>query len=345
MTGPASVLGRVRTRCSREEWNLGVVPQRAEDIVRHGITTTVRWLPAPGPWHMFADPACCVLPDGTRVVMAEYLHQWNGRGEVWKAEVPPGQALDQAQLRPWIRAGCHLSYPFPVRDEVGRLCLLTESWEASALHLWREEGGTLRLVGPILDRPVVDATPWHDGTRWWLFCTLHGDGANERLHLFHSDRLAGPWIPHPGNPVKIDAGSARPAGPLFHVDGRLVRPSQDCSRTYGGAVVLNAVTRLDPDGFEETPIRRLEPQPEYPHGLHTLCPAGDVTIIDGKRWAFQPLDLPRKFAAVASNRLRPLRRAVLPDQLTFPPAGRSAPSAGSGAEVNGQVQQPLASTA
>jgi hypothetical protein len=58
-------------------------------------------------------------------------------------------------------------------------------------------------------------------------------------------------------------------------------------------VVLNVVTELSRTGFRERPIRRLNPMGDYPDGMHTFCPAGDVTIIDGKRWAFHLFDLLR----------------------------------------------------
>jgi hypothetical protein len=85
--------------------------------------------------------------------------------------------------------------------------------------------------------------------------------------------------------VKCDLRSARPAGPLFIMDGALYRPAQDCSVTYGGAVVINRVERLTPEEFVERPVRRLAPatQGPYPHGLHTLSGAGNVTLVDGKR--------------------------------------------------------------
>ena len=88
----------------------------------------------------------------------------------------------------------------------------------------------------------------------------------------------------------------------------LVRPSQGSTQTYGGAIVLNAVIRLDRSGYEEQPLRRLLSSGAYPQGLHTLCPAGDVTIIDGKRWAFHPLDPVRYIMTGSLNRFRRLRR-------------------------------------
>ena len=87
------------------------------------------------------------------------------------------------------------------------------------------------------------------------------------------------------SPVKADLRGSRPAGPLFVADGQLIRPAQDCTTTYGAAVILQRVLRLTPTEFVEEPVARLAPDPRgpLPDGLHTLTAAGPVTLVDGKR--------------------------------------------------------------
>lgn len=307
-----SKFARLCTVFYREQWNIGFIPQPLEDIVRCGITAPIQWRSRSGPWRMLADPFCYRLPDGTLVILAEQMNHWVGRGEIWRAAIAAGDDPTQAQFRPWMQSNMHLSYPFRFQDDEGCPCLMVESNEANALYLWRERDGRFALAGPIIDRPVVDATPWRDESGWWLFCTLQDDLPNGRLHLFHATDLQGSWSAHAGNPVKTDNASSRPAGSLFRVDGKLIRPAQDCSRTYGGALVLNEVKQLDRNGFREEPLRRLTPGTEYPDGLHTISAAGEATIIDGKRWEFQPLDIPRKFIAGLQQHARPFMRARLP---------------------------------
>jgi hypothetical protein len=131
----------------------------------------------------------------------------------------------------------------------------------------------------------ADATVrFHEG-RWWLFVGNHDDQDETKLFIFHADDLRGPWLPHASNPVKCDLRSSRPAGPLFMVDGKLYRPAQNCAVTYGGGVVVNRIERLTPEEFVEQPVRYIGPAAHgpYPHGLHTLSGAGNVTLVDGKR--------------------------------------------------------------
>lgn len=286
-------------RLYREEWNIGLLHQSAEDIVRRGVAGPPQWLSiAEGV--MRADPGCLPLEDERLLFLAEHMDLWDRRGEVWGSVQHKDASPEEILLRPWISGGIHLSYPFPFFDDAGRACLTVESAEANALLLWRQVGEEWIRVGAMFhDMAAIDPTLWRGGERWWLFCGLADDLPNERLHLFHAERPEGPWSAHPANPVKADSGSSRPAGPLFTCGGRLIRPAQDCSRTYGGAVVLNEVKQLDLDGFREAPVRRLEPfRGAYAAGVHTFCPAGAMTLIDGKRFRLR----------LSEVLLRPLRK-------------------------------------
>jgi hypothetical protein len=283
-------LGRYRELFCRERWNIAVVYQSAQDIVRNGLIGRIRCLPT-DPWAMMADPSCFTRQDGTMVLMAEHMDLQVGKGEIWSTVIPVGGDPANAVFRPWLTGAVHLSYPFPFADN-GDFCLTAESWEAGNLYLWRQGREDWLLSRLIMNRPAVDATLWRSTDRWWLFCGFKDDQPDERLHLFYAERPEGPWSPHACNPVKVDSKSSRPAGPLFKVDGMIIRPAQDCSQTYGGAVVLNEVSRLDLETFSERPIRRLEPfDSRLPHGLHTICPAGPVTLIDGKCLTFHPFAL------------------------------------------------------
>ena len=290
-----SSMERARRILCYEAWNIGVIDQSAADIVERGIVTPVRWLPQLPAGVALADPAVRRRADGSRTLYAEHINYRAPVGSIWSAELGAGVDPVEASFRPLLTHDYHMSYPFPIEDEQGRSLLTAETWQANAALLWLEDRG-LQSAGTLMGgRPVLDPTLWRGPDRWWLFCTFRDDAPNERLHLFHAPRLGGPWTPHARNPVKTGRSGSRPAGPIFRAGSRLVRPAQDCSRTYGGAVVLYAITRLNEHEYEEEKLRQLAaPQGDYPHGLHTFCPAGEVTLIDGKRWRTNPAVLLHK---------------------------------------------------
>lgn len=285
-TSIRSVVRRIGRLFQYDVWNIGVVQQTAEDIVRRGIAVAPNWLPPLPPGQYLADPAYRADSDGGCRIFAEFLdHYGTGIGEIWCADVRAGENLADARLRPLLRFPHHASYPVPISDGTGRKLLAAETCEANGVWLW-EDREAPALLGPIISGyAVVDPTLWQHEDQWFLFCCLADHNPEEGLFLFHAPALSGPWTPHPGNPVRRGLMGNRPAGPLFKADGKLIRPGQDCSREYGGAVILYEVTRLDRTGYAEVPVRRLDPcEGQYGAGLHTICPAGELTLIDGKSW-------------------------------------------------------------
>jgi hypothetical protein len=137
----------------------------------------------------------------------------------------------------------------------------------------------------LYDAPGRDTTVWHDGGTWWFFTTLtEPRGGGIALVLFHSDTLTGEWVAHPRNPIVTDVRSARGGGAIFRDDhGRLVRPSQDCSRTYGYSFSLNEIVSLSRDEYEERPL--LTVRPDWSEGLtatHTYARSARAEAVDGR---------------------------------------------------------------
>jgi hypothetical protein len=136
---------------------------------------------------------------------------------------------------------------------------------------------------------MADPTLFRHADHWWIAFTDLDIGEHDNLCLLFADNPVGPWQSNPGNPVKIDIRSARPAGPLFQSPHGLIRPAQNCARSYGASIVLNQVDVLTVERFEERAIKHLQPSARgcYPHGLHTIADFNGSILVDGKRRAFR----------------------------------------------------------
>jgi hypothetical protein len=275
---------KVRELATEDTWGIGIVDKPAHAFLADPRPAPIRWLPELVPEGYHADPFPIVV-DGRPMLLAEgYDH--NGRKGYLALLDPDARTASRLD----VELSGHLSYPQPIED-AGRLLLLPESHQARQVVLLRPEPFPTRwVVDRVLldDFAGVDCTPvQHDG-RWWLFCADNDDRDQDKLFLFMADRLDGPWQPHPQNPVKVDCRSSRPGGRPFLHDGVLYRPAQDCSQTYGGALVVNRVLELTPDRFAEEVAARIEPDSAgpYPDGLHHFASFGDRTIIDGNRQRF-----------------------------------------------------------
>lgn len=182
----------------------------------------------------------------------------------------------------------HLSYPY-VFEHAGAVYMIPESASNKTVDLYRAAAFPDRWerIATLLEGVnAVDATPYHDGTRWWLFANIgeHGSSTWDELFLFYSETLEGPWRPHAANPVKSDASSSRPAGALWMDDGRLMRPSQDCSIRYGGGIALCHIESLTTTSFRERVIARIPAETfEGCDGFHTITGSNRIEVID-VRW-------------------------------------------------------------
>ena len=233
----------------------------------------------------WADP-CIIECAGERLLFVEeYAYQDSKGVIVCLALLADGtaQRLGIALEEPW-----HLSYP-QVFEADGSWYLTVESGAAKRASLYRAVGFPLvwERVGDLLSGCIcVDPTlHFHEG-RWYLFANVSESGVGntcDELFLFVADSLAGPYVPHPENPVVCDVRRSRPAGRLFIRGERLIRPAQDCAPDYGSAIVFNEVLELSPTRYRERELARLAPS--WMSGLwgcHTYSSIPGTEVIDAR---------------------------------------------------------------
>ncbi|MES2628165.1 MAG: hypothetical protein V4616_04265 [Bacteroidota bacterium] len=274
----------------RDMWQIGVIRQQPGTLV-NGELSPVQWLSQNVPDTFLADPFVHEHNGELNIVLEEYSYK-TGKGALSQVKyTTDNQRFDQ--VRPLLQEATHLSYPFLFSDD--KLYLLPESWKSGRLTLYQLENQQLTPVATLLDHAqVIDPTLIKYNDKYWLFCT-HKSAPSYQLHIYHSDRITGPYLPHELNPVKTDVHSSRPAGNPFQVNGEWYRPAQNCAETYGGSIVINRITTLSETRFEEHTVNELIPNKnwKFNQGLHTLSYSGDHLVIDAKRSEFN-FNLPWK---------------------------------------------------
>jgi hypothetical protein len=233
----------------------------------------------------YADPFL-FRHDGRRFIFFEDYDASCRRAAIRYVEIDaggrhrtPGMALTQ---------DCHLSYPF-VFEEGDAVYMVPETAGRRTVELYRatrfpDEWTLDRVL--LRDVAATDATLLRHEGRLWLFVAIAVDGGRpiDELFLFSSDSLRGEWEPHPMNPVVSDVRCARPAGRVFLQDGQLIRPAQDCSRSYGWRLVFNRVEALSPSDYRERPVGAIEPVLDSGNlRTHSYDSDGVYEVLDGFR--------------------------------------------------------------
>jgi hypothetical protein len=232
----------------------------------------------------FADPHI-VYRDGAYYVFIEEYPYEKAKGHISVIRIDKDGSHGEATKvleRPY-----HLSYPF-VFEHGGDLYMVPESMANHAVELYRctEFPNRWEFVRNLLqDVWAVDSTLLFHAGKWWLFANLlenKGGSASEELFVFYTDCfLTGTWTSHPMNPVVSDVATARPAGPIQERDGKLYRPSQDCSVRYGYAIRINEIATLSTEEYAEREVDTIKPDwGKNVLGTHTLAYAAGLTVVD-----------------------------------------------------------------
>lgn len=271
-----------QSRPDNEAWHVLVrrgeqpVDPDAPDVRGHS------YLSAPAN-HFWADPCLAEEEAGRGYLFVEQWTAGNGKGVIACLELLPDAQV--ANLGVVLDMPVHLSYPQAFRW-AGQWYLTVESGHDNCVGLYRAEAFPFRWA-PVAElvrgRNCVDPTLYrHDG-HWYLFAAVDegGGSTSDELFLFVAEELAGPFRPHPANPIVSDVRRARPAGRVFQRAGRLIRPAQDCAPRYGAAVVFNEVLELSPTHYRERPLGRLDSRwAAGLDGCHTYSESGGTEVLD-----------------------------------------------------------------
>jgi hypothetical protein len=181
----------------------------------------------------------------------------------------------------------HLSYPF-IFSWQDDYYMIPESSTDKTIQLYKCTDFPLQWefqYNIMEDIVAADATIYYYDDKWWLFVNVReADGmANwDELFLFYADSpISRNWQPHASNPVVSDVRSSRPAGNLFEKDGKLIRPSQNCSKRYGYGLKFNRIVTLNEQEYEETEVASIEPEWERRMlGVHSFNYLNNLNMSD-----------------------------------------------------------------
>jgi hypothetical protein len=188
---------------------------------------------------------------------------------------------------PVLRKNYHLSFP-SVFEWDNHFFMVPESAENRTIDIYEciqfpeEWKFKLTLMENVT---AVDTTLLYFQEKWWLFTGIAEQEAavpQFELFLFYSDELfTDHWQPHPMNPIVSDVKKARAAGRIFTRDGKLFRPSQNCSKSYGNGFDINEILVLSKTEYCEKRVRSVSPDwAQGVLGTHTYAYQNNLTVID-----------------------------------------------------------------
>jgi hypothetical protein len=274
-------LAKWHDRLMAEWWSIGYSAAPIERVLLAGDLGKIAWYRTKAGSRYLADP----FPwPGTNRILCEEMPLTGGVGRIVSVAEADGALLPPTVL---LDDGRHHSYPCTFRDNEVTYCVPESTQRgATRIHRLQDDGQLVPVCDVAPHARLADPTLFRWNGQYWIGCTDLDVGGHDNLCLLYAAAITGPWTPHARWPVKIDVRSARPAGAVFNLGGRLFRPAQDCAATYGAAVAIHEIITLTETAFSESLVAELRPDKTgpLPHGLHTLVHDGDRFWVDGKRY-------------------------------------------------------------
>lgn len=275
----------LRSRIWKEHWfiayrrNIGLLPSSESDMQNFQIVASAKD-------RFYADPFCIDRAGKSYLFFEDYPFD-KGQGLISFVEIDNSGKCSTPEVA--LKREYHLSYPH-VFEHAGEIYMVPESLECRRVDLYRATDFPRHWVlqKTLIDNiDAVDPTIFFHNEKVWLFVSgvKSKECINEELFLFFSDSLFGQWTPHPCNPIVSDARRARPAGRICFQDGKIIRPAQDCSHSYGRAVTFHQIDTLTATAYHETPIATIGPEWHAKNlGTHTFNQSGLIQTVDGRVW-------------------------------------------------------------
>ena len=275
---------RIKLRNTREIWRVGIRREANGAGLAAALSSeNLTWIDAPE-GRYYADPFVVVHGEKSYLFVEDYDFATR-KGRASCMQIDARQTPHAAKVV--LDLPYHLSYPQVFLHD-GEFFMIPETGLNNTVEIYRavsfpDEWQLVRVLfrGPAFDTTLLQ----HDG-RFWFFVTLIDRSLRQRaaqLMLFFSDTLLGEWQLHPSSPISRDLKFSRCAGAPFRDNGCWIRPTQDCSVIYGGAVHYRRIIEIDTQRYHEQPAGTLRSD-GVPGviGMHTYNRSADLTAMDAK---------------------------------------------------------------
>ena len=264
----------IRRFLYKDSWSIGCISASFEDL--NFALPVPTWIDLPVPWGCYVADPFIIRIDGSIFLFYERYDYIRRIGKVVCARLTENLRFIEEKEMSSICG--HASYPF-IFSYDDTILLIPENMESKNgpiydIKIFNNEL-FLNLANYKLPFVGEDPTIYFHNEKFWLWTTLKSDS----LYLFYADKISGEWIPHKCNPVKVSK-KVRPAGNLFGMNGRIYRPSQDCTNRYGEKIIINEIVILNESIYVEREIRSIDSSAWGGHGVHTINKFDKYLIID-----------------------------------------------------------------
>jgi hypothetical protein len=164
-----------------------------------------------------------------------------------------------------LQESFHLSFPY-LFEYNGELYMCPECSESRSIRIYKCIEFPLRwelATIAMQDVSAADTMIFRKDDRWWMLTNIDpsnlGDHCSELFIFSAASPLSTDWLPHPNNPVIVDASRARNAGILRDGETYFRCSQEQGFDLYGKRLRINEIVTLSETDFVERCVSVVDP--------------------------------------------------------------------------------------
>ena len=262
----------IRKVLSRSIWNIGFIDIKDTNdlfepwnirLLKHNEK---RW---------FADPFILEVTDDEIFVLVEEMDFNRDKGRIACLRVDRN-TYELKDYKILLELKTHLSFPAIIRDD-DEVFVYPENSESGHLLLYKYDFSNNKLVEikELVNQPLTDAIYYNSEYGEFILSSKQPDPNGKTLYVFRKG-INGDY--EPVQCISFNDNTARNAGDIYSLNGKIIRPAQNCNGYYGIGIVFQETT-IDKKGFCFNEIGRVGVPKGY-NGMHTFNTYKGVTVVD-----------------------------------------------------------------
>ena len=273
----SNLIKRISNELTIQQWNIGFTDHNL-DFISSSKKLRIKYLKHNYKNKWFADPFILNVTEKEIVLLVEEYDRNIRRGRIAKLVINRHN-LRLISMRIVLDLESHLSFPVIYRDN-NKIYVCPENSESGAYYKYTYDSNSEKLVKPelIIEEPLTDAIKCIISGVPYIFSTKQPNPHGNNLYIYCDEENKDRYKLK--QEILLTDNTARGAGHFMKLNNKVIRPAQDCNKSYVGALVFQEIVKVK-DGFRINELKRIYSKSfKYGLGMHTFNTFGDIAVLD-----------------------------------------------------------------
>jgi len=262
--------------CDRKKWNIGFF-EYSDDFFYSDKKVNINVLKHNYKDKWFADPFILDVDKEKIQLLVEEFDEKINKGRIAKLIINR-ENFKLESFKVILEKKSHLSFPAILVDNNRNIFVYPENSNSGSLYKYKYNTVLENLDNPklIIEEPLVDCVMISFKKNKYLFSTTTSDPHGNILNIYIKEKHKYKLF----DTIKLTQKNARNAGDFIKLKDMLIRPSQDCNKSYGGGIIFQELS-IKNEKISFKNIKRFYSNLyRYPLGLHTFNIKNDLAVVD-----------------------------------------------------------------